>query len=320
MNPSINAVLNFDTMVWPWPIAIYLFLAGVSAGSVMVAVAVKRYREFHGKAVADSGIVKAMALIAPISVILGLGILIVDLTKPLEFWKMMIFWNPTSVMFWGVMVLSVYIVVLFLYMAALFHQPLMVFGRRFPVVGKLLNLIKGFEGGMQWVLVLLAVALGAYTGFLLSALKGFPLLNNPVLPVLFLVSGISSGAAATILFSLLCFKESAHSQDIHFVHTIEKPVLMTEIFLLITFFLGLVFAGGASAEAARVALMGEFWSTVFWVLVVFCGMVLPWILQWTLPKTLTGRSGFVAALCLLSLTGVFALRHFILYAGQMTVA
>ncbi|MBY5922954.1 cytochrome c nitrite reductase subunit NrfD [Ferrimonas balearica] len=320
MNPSINSVLHFDTMVWPWPIAIYLFLAGVSAGAVMIAMAVKRYREYHGQVVADSGIIKAMALIAPLAVILGLGILIIDLTKPLEFWKMMIYWNPTSVMFWGVMVLSVYIVVLFLYMAALFHQPLMVFGRKLPWLGQLLNLIKRMEGSMQWILMLLAVALGAYTGFLLSALKGFPLLNNPVLPVLFLVSGISSGAAATILFSLLCFRESAHSQDIHFVHTLEKPVLMTEIFLLITFFLGLVFAGGASAEAARVALMGEFWSTVFWVLVVFCGMVLPWILQWTLPKRLTAKSGFVAALCLLSLTGVFALRHFILYAGQMTVA
>ena len=37
------------------------------------------------------------------------------------------------------------------------------------------------------LLLLLAVLLGAYTGFLLSALKTYPLLNNPVLPVLFLI-------------------------------------------------------------------------------------------------------------------------------------
>jgi protein NrfD len=43
-------------------------------------------------------------------------------------------------------------------------------------------------------MLVLAVLLGAYTGFLLSALKSYPFLNNPILPVLFLFSGISSGA------------------------------------------------------------------------------------------------------------------------------
>lgn len=42
-------------------------------------------------------------------------------------------------------------------------------------------------------MLVLAVLLGAYTGFLLSALKSYPFLNNPILPVLFLFSGISSG-------------------------------------------------------------------------------------------------------------------------------
>ncbi|MBY5921103.1 cytochrome c nitrite reductase subunit NrfD [Ferrimonas balearica] len=320
MDGSIQAVLHSDTIVWSWPIAIYLFLAGVSAGSVLIAIAVKRYREFNKRTVSSSGIVRAMALIAPLSVILGLGILIIDLTKPWQFWKMMVYWNPSSVMFWGVMILSLYILVLMAYLMALFHAPLMLVARHWPWMQRVLLGIKRAEGGMQNLLLFLAVCVGAYTGFLLSALKGFPLLNNPVLPILFLVSGVSSGAASTILFSLICFKEPAHSQDIEFVHLIEKPVLMTEVFLLVAFFLGLVFAGGASAESAKVALMGEFWSSVFWVLVVFCGMVLPWLLQWTLPSNWTNKPGFVASLCLLSLTGIFALRHFILYAGQMTVA
>ena len=36
-------------------------------------------------------------------------------------------------------------------------------------------------------MLVLAVLLGAYTGFLLSALKSYPFLNNPILPVLFLL-------------------------------------------------------------------------------------------------------------------------------------
>ncbi|GAA4895019.1 cytochrome c nitrite reductase subunit NrfD [Ferrimonas pelagia] len=318
MDNAISSALHFETMVWPWPIAIYLFLAGVSAGAVLIGIAVKLYRESRGQIGYESGIVKGMALIAPIAVIIGLAILIIDLTKPLEFWKMMIYWNPSSVMFWGVMLLSVYIMVLFLFLAAVFYTPLMAIDRRYPIVGTVLALLKRFEKPMQTSMIFLAIAVGAYTGFLLSALKAFPIFNNPVLPILFLVSGASSGAAATMLFGMLCFKEKADSQDIHFVHKIEKPVLMTEIFLLFAFFLGLVFAGGVSAEAARVALMGDFWSYIFWGGVVFCGMVLPWLLQWFSPRSLTHKPGFVAALCVLSLSGVFALRHFILYAGQMT--
>lgn len=48
-------------------------------------------------------------------------------------------------------------------------------------------------------MLVLAVLLGAYTGFLLSALKSYPFLNNPILPVLFLFSGISSGAAVALI-------------------------------------------------------------------------------------------------------------------------
>ncbi|SHH94717.1 cytochrome c nitrite reductase subunit NrfD [Ferrimonas marina] len=318
MDNAISAALHFETMVWPWPIAIYLFLAGVSAGSILIGIATKMYREYKGLPAHQSGIVKGMALIAPIAVIIGLGILIIDLTKPLEFWKMMIYWNPTSVMFWGVMLLSVYIMLMFIFLVAVFHEPLKPIGQRFALVGTVFDLIKRFEKPLQSSMIFLAIAVGAYTGFLLSALKAFPIFNNPVLPILFLVSGASSGAAATMLFSMLCFKEPADSGDIHFVHKVEKPVLMTEVFLLVAFFLGLVFAGGVSGEAARVALMGDFWGYVFWGGVVMCGMILPWLLQWFSPKALTHRPEFVATLCILSLTGVFALRHFILYAGQMT--
>ena len=59
------------------------------------------------------------------------------------------------------------------------------------------------------LLLLLAVLLGAYTGFLLSALKTYPMLNNPILPALFLVSGISSGWPPPSCWRSPCFGRMA---------------------------------------------------------------------------------------------------------------
>ena len=52
-----------------------------------------------------------------------------------------------------------------------------------------------------------AFAVAAYTGFLLGVVKAFPLWNNAVLPILFVVSALSAGLAATSLVGLLVDRE-----------------------------------------------------------------------------------------------------------------
>ena len=85
---------------------------------------------------------------------------------------------------------------------------------KFAFVDNLIAWLARIERLLAPLLLLLAVLLGAYTGFLLSALKTYPLLNNPVLPVLFLISGVSSGIASTILLAVTLFKENHHSQGV----------------------------------------------------------------------------------------------------------
>ncbi len=72
-------------------------------------------------------------------------------------------------------------------------------------------------------MLVLAVLLGAYTGFLLSALKSYPFLNNPILPVLFLFSGISSGAAVALIAMAIRQRSNPHSTEAQFVHRMEIP-------------------------------------------------------------------------------------------------
>ncbi|AMF96805.1 cytochrome c nitrite reductase subunit NrfD [Vibrio harveyi] len=320
---GFESAFYFDSLVWDWIIAIYLFLAGMSAGAVMVALYLKR-KVIEGDP-ANNGIMKAMAWLAPFGIISGLVILIFHLTKPLEFWKIMIYYNPTSVMSMGVILFQVYMIVLFVWIGTIFrHQIIRFCEGKLP--SKLLDLadtvlIKAGKANnaVELFLGFLAIVLAAYTGFLLSALKTYPMLNNPVLPILFLFSSLSSGAAASLMFGILVFKEPTSSPSVSWVHGFERPVVLFELFVLVTFFTGLIFSGGQNEVAAWNAISTGFWAQWFWGGVILIGMLMPLTLNWLTPAEVRHKGGYVFVVTSLSLVGVLMLRTFILYAGQMTI-
>ncbi|MCP4323554.1 MAG: cytochrome c nitrite reductase subunit NrfD [Alteromonadales bacterium] len=321
MNAFIEA-FSGGAVVWDWIIAVYLFLAGMSAGMVMIAIYLKR-KVIEGRA-ADNGIFKATAILAPFGIIAGLTILIFHLTKPLAFWKIMIYVNTTSIMSMGVILFNVYMTVLFTWIAILFKDELLQIinkfvGDKFNFIGDLIDKIKPLEGVIEVFLAILAITLAAYTGFLLSALKTFPLLNNPVLPVLFIFSSLSSGAAASLMFGVLVFKQPMHCPSVKWIHNFERPVVLFELFLLICFFSGLVLGGGQKEVAAMAAIGTGFWASWFWVGVVGLGMLLPLILNFVSSEQTRHKGSFLFTVTGLSLLGVLMLRTFILYAGQMTI-
>lgn len=41
MSPTWGSVEQYSGIIWPWPIAVYLFLAGLSAGAIISAIIVK---------------------------------------------------------------------------------------------------------------------------------------------------------------------------------------------------------------------------------------------------------------------------------------
>ncbi|HDC0162213.1 TPA: heme lyase NrfEFG subunit NrfE [Escherichia coli] len=195
-----TSAFHFESLVWDWPIAIYLFLIGISAGLVTLAVLLRRvYPQAGG---ADSTLLRTTLIVGPGAVILGLLILVFHLTRPWTFWKLMFHYSFTSVMSMGVMLFQLYMVVLVLWLAKIFEHDLLALQQRWlpklGIVQKVLSLLTPVHRGLETLMLVLAVLLGAYTGFLLSALKSYPFLNNPILPVLFLFSGISSGAAVAL--------------------------------------------------------------------------------------------------------------------------
>ncbi|KEY60261.1 cytochrome c nitrite reductase subunit NrfD [Serratia sp. DD3] len=315
----MTSAFHFESLVWDWPIAIYLFLIGISAGLVTLSILLRRYHPEDGSS--KSQIMLTTLFIAPTSIALGLFILIFHLTRPWTFWKLMFHYSFTSVMSMGVMLFQIYMLVLVLWLALIFRDELASLQQRWlpklSVIPTLLARLLPLLRSIEILMLVLAVLLGAYTGFLLSALKSYPMLNNPLLPALFLFSGISSGIAVVMLVVTLRPKGDIHSREMHFLHRLETPVVWLEIFLLAAFFIGLALGDDGKLRALSAALASGFWAWWFWLGVVGLGLVLPLLLK-AVGWGKTRLHILLISGC--SLCGVLLLRYFILYAGQMTVA
>ncbi|MEI7244746.1 cytochrome c nitrite reductase subunit NrfD [Pectobacterium carotovorum] len=319
MTPVSSSAFHFASLVWDWPIAIYLFLVGISAGLVTLSVLLRRYHP--EQATADSTLMRTTLILAPCTIILGLLILVFHLTRPWTFWKLMFHYSFTSVMSVGVMLFQVYMAALAVWLVNIFSEQVIVLQQRWlpklVMLPKVLGWLAPMQKSLDIVMLLLAVMLGAYTGFLLSALKTYPLLNNPILPALFLFSGVSSGAAVALIAMACRYRRNPHSEEAHFIHRVETPVVWLEIFLLFAFFIGLALGDDGKQRALVTAVGGGFWAVWFWLGVVGIGLVIPLLLKSWANRQHSPYG--VLAVCGMSLVGVLLLRFFILYAGQLTV-
>ena len=94
MDIAMNFTLGLSQgIAWPWPIAVYLFLAGISGGAVAVALMLNRYRN---QVAENTPVLKAATLVGFVSFVLGLICLVADLTIPLVFWSILIYYNLMS--------------------------------------------------------------------------------------------------------------------------------------------------------------------------------------------------------------------------------
>lgn len=308
-------------LVWDSTIAIYLFLLGISSGAVQLAIAYRR--SHHMDKPSQNWIIRSALFLGTVPTLVGLTLLIFHLARPWTFWKLMFNYQFNSVMSMGVMLFQVYMLFMVIWAAVIFKHELDALIKRFvpklQFITTLINKIDGLFNFAEVILFVLAAVLGAYTGFLLSALISYPMLNNPVLPALFLASGTSSGIAATFLCILIVGKLKGDSHEVHFIHKFEVPIMVTELGLIVCFFVGLYFGDASKVQALYNALSG-FWGAVFWIGVMFIGILIPLIANLFSSENLKYNVKFIILVSIFDLIGVLCLRYFILYAGQLTIA
>jgi len=160
---------------------------------------------------------------------------------------------------------------------------------------------------MAWVLLVLAVILGIYTGILLSAFNARPLWNTSILGPLFLVSGMSTGAATIMWMSKDHFERTLMSK-------IDLILIGIELFFIIHLFMGFMASSAVQIQAAELFLGGQF-TVSFWVFVVILGLILPAVLE---ILELRGYKIPVAIPAALILFGGLMFRFIMVEAGQIT--
>ena len=240
-------------MVWGTIIAAYLFLAGLSAGAFLTSSYVARK---YPEAVTIRVVGR---LISPVLMGIGLLLLIVDaeagLKDPLRFIYLLTNFN-------SVMTIGTYFISFFM-MAAAFIALM-------EILKKDTNKI------VEYVGIVFAAATAIYTGFLIGVIGAVPLWNTAILPILFVVSALSTGIAGTMLVSAFIDKKVVH--HVMSVKKIHLSLLITEVFLIFTMFLVTSFSNESAAQSVAMLISGEY-STLFWLGLVSIGLILPIVIE-----------------------------------------
>ncbi len=160
---------------------------------------------------------------------------------------------------------------------------------------------------MAWLILILSIVLGIYTGILLSAFNARPLWNTSILGVLFLVSGMSTAAVLIQWIS----RDKKEQNTFRFL---DIGLIGLELFLIIHLIMGLLAGPEVQVNAAKLLLSGPY-AYSFWLLVVLIGLLIPAILE---ILELKGRQIPVYIVPTLVLIGGLLFRIIIVNAGQIS--
>lgn len=294
--------------VWGFEIPVYLFLGGFTAGIMVLSGWAlwkgRSNRRAHTTfALASSGLyMLGLALVS-----LGMVALFLDLGHKLYAWRLYLTLEPWSPMSWGAWILLLVYPVL---VAGVLLDPPQALLRRAPALRPLTDWMAAtprVRHAVGFVSILTGIGLGIYTGILLSALGARPLWSSGLLGPLFLVSGLSTAAA----FAHWASPEPDERVQLAWL---DNLFLATELGLIGLLLVGLLSSTAAHAEAARLLLGGPY-TAVFWVGVVFLGIVLPLVIQ---SLAVTHRIIHTPIAPILVLMGGLALRFVIVSAGQLS--
>jgi len=295
-NPMIDPAMH----VWGWEIPVYLFLGGWVAGSMVLSGYLMRRDRKPG----ESCVCDVLPWISLVLISLGMGALFLDLEHKLYVWRMYLTIQPASPMSWGGWILILVYPVLAL--AALLSVPADMLDR-WPGIAGLAQRLRtpAARKALGMASILLGVGLGIYTGILLSSLGARPLWASAALGPLFLVSGLSTGAAFAHMIA-----RNAGEQSL--LLRADNVFLAVELALIALFLIGLSTSTEVHAQAAGLLLGGPY-TAPFWVLVVGMGIVLPLTIQLLMSSH---RIGHTIVAPLLVMAGGLALRFVIVSAGQ----
>ena len=293
---------------WKEIIAIYLYLAGMGAGSFVIGTLINWMGakltpsflpsiDLFGYALNLSGV---SILWGPIMVAIGAPFLILDLGIKWRFMYACL--NPrTSWVARGFIILSIFIIL----GLALLAKSLLPF--------KWLHAESVLWRIPEIIAFAFAFGTAIYTGILLKATRSIPLWNTNLLPLLFLVSALSTGSMAIILSTLGTGFFSHDAGALKVLMGGEQILVVIEGIVLYLFLSRRYRAAEQGKDSVRLLLFGEM-KLMFWGGIVLLGFVFPVILE-NITSFFPGSAMLIFAAGILLLCGGFFLRLGVLHAG-----
>jgi formate-dependent nitrite reductase membrane component NrfD len=314
---------------WGWLIVIYLFFGGLGAGAYFVS----GLATYLGNATTYRSIARWGAYLAPFPIIIGSGILIFDLFRPWNFYRLFLtiqFTSPMSVGSWILMVFSgVSLINAFLWVPRETKERL--FSQKW---------LKKWKGIIDWswkpgtqerlrsVFAAMGLPLSAgvalYTGNLLGAIPARPFWNTPMLAQLFLFSGISTGTAAVILLTSFTREHAVTGdQDAKLLYTLDILLICLEMLIIIPFLLH-AYLATASIQNSLQLILGGPYTFLFWGVVVLGGLLIPLLVEiyeiypMVFKKHMHHSRVLEVASGILVLVGGLTLRYVFVFGGQLS--
>ncbi len=314
----MDSTMTFATQhIWTWWIAVYLYLGGLGAATLVVTFLTDMYLKPHRELVlwgAISGIVMLGA---------GSGMLfahlldyqaVIHVLNPLVLIR-----QPSAWIAWGTQ-----FIIWMMWWGVFYALPYMVDSpvfQRIPLLNLLLRLrfarniadkcCLRFHRTIGWLATVNGIGTAVYTGLLLQQFPAVALWHNPGVPLLFTVSAFSTALAYLLLvLNLVIKREEDHSIRVFYERT-DVMLIAGELVILFSFYFYLKSGPESAMHSAELL-----WSNFGW-LVGFLGfgLIVPFLLElrYVLKGSLARAPIIVASL--LVLVGGYLLRHFFLAAG-----
>ena len=300
-------------MVWGTLVAIYLFLAGIAGGAYLTATCIETFWANRGlEVIRRYGIMLSAPLVAISSVFLVLDAE-AGLHNPVRLFYVMANF-PHSMMSVGTLIITGFqAVTLFAGWKAWKNEPQ--------------------PGWLRVIGSLFAISLTVYTGLLLGVSKAIPFWNSSLLPLLFTVSGISTGCAAAVLLGI--YADKTQAEKLGNIKKVHVGLLVAEVVLIAMLLSTAGKVELAGAQSAAKLISGSL-APLFWIGLIGIGLGLPIVLEMyellsknkTSTSSLSASAGGAAAsagshsgvsMLVLTevsvLTGGFILRYLILAAA-----
>ncbi len=284
-----------NAIPWGFPIAMAIYLIGLSAGSLVLSALSSVFGKKEFKAFS-----RLAALLAALLLVGALMCIIHDWGRPdrllVPFYSM----NPRSMFSLNGMLYSTYIAICFVYLWAMFNDK------------------EQLQKYIGYFAVFWAVLVHSGTGAIFGFVGARELYHSPLLPPSFIAAALSSGTALMILVLYGTFKCTGRTLDDELIRRLGGYLAA---FIVVVSYLVFIESITRSYWPANYAtskflfFFGNKYSFIFWIGMVGCGLLFPFLI---LANPLTGKSiKWILFASVLVVVGVLAERYIIVIPGQV---